>query len=157
MNNGHSSLREFGRCRLDLEKKVLWANGETVQLPLKAVELLCVLVDSRGAVVTKEEIWHSVWNDSFVEETNLTHNIYVLRKTLKDLGEDQLIRTIPRRGYRFTGEVREIPVDDVIIERHALTRTTIEVEDSPTTYTGIKRTRLALPILAGVTAVIAIV
>jgi len=157
MNNGHSSLREFGRCRLDFEKKVLWANGETVQLPLKAVELLCLLVDSRGAVVTKEEIWHSVWNDSFVEETNLTHNIYVLRKTLKDLGEDQLIRTIPRRGYRFTGEVREIPVDDVIIERHALTRTTIEIEDSSANHTGIKRTRLALPLLAGATAVIAIV
>jgi DNA-binding winged helix-turn-helix (wHTH) protein len=91
MKNGHSSLREFGRCRLDVEKKVLWSNGETVQLPLKAVELLCVLVDTPGAVVTKEEIWRAVWNDSFVEETNLTHNIYVLRKTLKDLGEDQLI------------------------------------------------------------------
>jgi len=156
MNNGHSSLREFGRCRLDFEKKVLWANGETVQLPLKAVELLCVLVDSRGAVVTKEEIWHSVWNDSFVEETNLTHNIYVLRKALKDLGEGQLIRTIPRRGYRFTGEVREIPVDDIIIERHALTRTTIEVEDASATNTRIRGSRLALPLLAAA-AVIAIV
>ena len=117
MNNGHSSVREFGRCRLDVEKKVLWANGETVQLPLKAVELLCLLVESRGAVVTKEEIWRGVWNDSFVEETNLTHNIYVLRKALKDLGEDEFIKTIPRRGYRFTGQVSEIPVADVIIER----------------------------------------
>ena len=94
MNNRHSSLREFGNCRLDVGKKVLWSNGETVQLPLKAVELLCLLVDNRGAVVTKEEIWHSVWNNAFVEETNLTHNIYVLRKALKDLGEEQLIKTI---------------------------------------------------------------
>lgn len=154
MENGHSSLREFGRCRLDVEKKVLWANGETVRLPLKAVELLCVLVDSRGAVVTKDEIWRSVWNDTFVEETNLTHNIYVLRKTLKDLGEDELIKTIPRRGYRFTGEVREIPVDNIIIERHALTRTTIEVEEGTRQ---VKRNRFALPLIAGALAVIAIV
>jgi len=135
----------------------LWANGETVQLPLKAVELLCLLVESRGAVVTKEEIWHNVWNNSFVEETNLTHNIYVLRKALKDLGEDQFIKTIPRRGYRFTGRVREIPVDDVIIERHALTRTTIEVEESPSTTTQIKRGRLPFTLLASATAVIAII
>jgi len=157
MNNGHSSLREFGRCRLDVEKKVLWANGETVQLPLKAVELLCLLVDNHGAVVTKEEIWHAVWNDSFVEETNLTHNIYVLRKALKDLGEDSLIKTIPRRGYRFTGDVRDIPVDDVIIERHALTRTTIEVEESPSTTAHTKRRSTTLPLVAGAAVVIAIV
>ncbi len=157
MRNGHSSLREFGGCRLDVEKKVLWANGETVQLPLKAVELLCVLVETPGAVVTKDEIWRAVWNDSFVEETNLTHNIYVLRKTLKDLGEDQLIKTIPRRGYRFTGEVREIPVDNVIIERHALTRTTIEVEEANATAGSLLRKRFAMSAAAGALAVIAVI
>ena len=67
MNNGHSSLREFGRCRLDVEKKLLWADGETVQLPPKAVDLLCLLVEKRGEVVTKDEIWKDVWNDAYVE------------------------------------------------------------------------------------------
>src|SRR5678815_804318 len=98
MTNGYSSLREFGTCRLDIQNKLLWAGERPVQLPLKAVELLCVLVEGRGAVITKEEIWHSVWNDTFVEETNLTHNIYLLRKALKDLGQDNLIETVPRRG-----------------------------------------------------------
>jgi DNA-binding winged helix-turn-helix (wHTH) protein/TolB-like protein/Tfp pilus assembly protein PilF len=126
MDNGHSSLREFGRCRLDLKKKLLWANDRPVQLPLKAVELLCVLVEGRGEVLTKEEIWRSVWNDSFVEETNLPHNIYLLRKVLKDLDLSGLIETVPRRGYRFAGEVHEIPEEEIILHRHELTRTTIE-------------------------------
>ena len=129
MNNGHSSLREFGGCRLDVGKKLLWASGEPVQLPPKAVDLLCLLVENSGAVVTKDEIWKSVWNDAFVEETNLTHHVYVLRKALKELGFDDIIKTVPRRGYRFTGEVREIPSGDVVIERHALTQTTIEFQD----------------------------
>ena len=66
---------------------------------LKAVELLCVLVDRPGEIVGKDEIWQAVWQDTFVEETNLTHNIYLLRKTLKDLGEADLITTVPRRGH----------------------------------------------------------
>src|ERR1043165_4401454 len=105
MINGHSSLREFGGCRLDIEKKLFWVHGEPIDLPLKAIELLCLLVENSGIVVTKDEIWHNVWNDAFVEETNLTHNIYPLRKALKDLVEDGLIETVPRRGYRFSGEV----------------------------------------------------
>src|SRR4051794_12594970 len=128
MLNGHSTLRAFGRCRLDLEKRLLWANGELVRLPSKAVDLLCFLVESGGAVVTKNEIWHHVWNDAFVEETNLTHTIYLLRKALKDLGEDEFIKTVPRRGYRFAGVIHEIPTNEVVLERHAVTRTLIEEE-----------------------------
>ena len=60
MTNGHSSLRAFGNCRLDTRKKLLWAGDRPVQLPLKAVELLCVLVEGRGALLTKDEIWQDV-------------------------------------------------------------------------------------------------
>jgi DNA-binding winged helix-turn-helix (wHTH) protein/TolB-like protein/tetratricopeptide (TPR) repeat protein len=105
MNEEFKSLREFGRYRLDVEKKFLWFKDQPVRLPLKALELLCLLVESGGVVVTKNEIWRSVWKDSFVEETNLTHNIYLLRKTFKDLGEPDLIETVPRRGYRFVAEL----------------------------------------------------
>src|SRR5260221_6272253 len=130
MLNKRSGLREFGKFRLDLGKKLLWLNQEPVALPLKAVDLLCVLVEKRGEVVSKDEIWREVWNDAFVEETNLTHNIYTLRKTFKDLGEPDLIKTVSRRGYRFTGTVHEIPDAEVILERHALTRTTIEFQEA---------------------------
>jgi DNA-binding winged helix-turn-helix (wHTH) protein/TolB-like protein/Tfp pilus assembly protein PilF len=126
MINGHSPLREFGDFRLDLEKKLLWLGPEPVAMPPKAVELLCVLVERGGQVVSKDEIWHEVWNDAFLEETNLTHYVYLLRKTFKDHGQPELIKTVPRRGYRFTGDVREIPDAEVVIERHSLTRTLIE-------------------------------
>jgi len=130
MINKHSGLREFGRFRLDLDKKLLWLGAEPIGLPLRAVDLLCVLVARSGEVVSKDEIWHEVWNDAFLEETNLTHNIYLLRKAFKDHGEPDLIKTIPRRGYRFAGEVRELPGAEVVIERHSLTQTTIEIEES---------------------------
>jgi DNA-binding winged helix-turn-helix (wHTH) protein/TolB-like protein len=126
MTNGHSSLREFGSCRLDIRKKLLWADDRPVQLPLKAVELLCVLVEGRGQVLTKEEIWDTVWNDAFVEETNLTHNIYLLRKALNELGHKGLIETVPRRGYRFSGPVYEVPESEIVFERHSITQTVIE-------------------------------
>lgn len=124
----NSRLRGFGRCRLDLDHKVLWADGEPVELPLKAVELLCVLVERPGAVVSKEEIWHSVWDDAFVEETNLTHYIYRLRKAFRDIGEGDLIKTVPRRGYRFVSDVFQLPDSDVVIEKYSTTRTMIEFE-----------------------------
>jgi len=129
MKNGNSSLRGFGSCRLDLKLKLLWSDDRPVQLPLKAAELLCVLVEGRGRVLTKEEIWSSVWNDAFVEETNLSHNIYLLRKALKGVGQAGVIENVPRRGYRFSGEVYEIPDDEFVLQRHALTTTTIEFEE----------------------------
>lgn len=131
MINGHSGLREFGKFRLDVERKLLWLGPEPVPLPLKAVDLLCVLVERRGEVVSKSEIWHEVWNDAFIEETNLTHNIYTLRKAFKDLGEPDLIKTVPRRGYRFTGTVHEIPDGEIVLERHSLTQTLIEEISEP--------------------------
>jgi TolB-like protein/Tfp pilus assembly protein PilF len=62
-------------------------------------------VAAHGRVVDKESLLQAVWPDSFVEEANLSQNIFVLRKAL---GERQrYIETVPKRGYRFTGEVRE--------------------------------------------------
>ena len=119
MTNGHSSLRAFGTCRLDTQKKLLWADDRPIDLPLKAIELLCLLVEGRGSLLTKDQIWHDVWKDAFVEETNLTHNIYLLRKALKDLGHGGLIETVPRRGYRFSGEVYELPEDEIVLQRHS--------------------------------------
>jgi len=147
MINKHNALREFGKFRLDIDKKLLWLGAEPLALPLKAVDLLCVLVERHGQVVSKDEIWNEVWNDAFVEETNLTHNIYLLRRAFKDYGETDLIKTVPRRGYRFTGEVHEIPSSEIVLERHALTRTTIELLACAETST----TTAELPSLGTVT------
>lgn len=121
--NGNGLL-EFGEFQLDTEKKILRRNGEIVPLPLKAVELLSVLVKNHGEVVTKDVLMETVWGDSFVEDSVLTQNIYSLRKTLKSGGGKNLIKNVPRRGYLFTSDV-SLPYE-TIIERHLYERVTIE-------------------------------
>ncbi|MCY7348012.1 MAG: tetratricopeptide repeat protein, partial [Pyrinomonadaceae bacterium] len=99
-------------------------------LALKEIEMLCVLTENSGEVVTKNDLLERVWKDSFVEESNLSRHIYVLRKTFKDFGEsDDLIQTVPRRGYYFAGAVREIQNAELVIEKHTQRRTVIEIEE----------------------------
>lgn len=131
MLNGDNNLRNFGRCRLDVENKFLWHDDKPVDLPLKALELLCLLAGNDGAVVSKSTIWESVWQDAFVEETNLTHHIYLLRRKFKELNEPDPIQTVPRRGYRFNPQSNG---DGLVIERHAVTQTLIEIEDSSRSF-----------------------
>lgn len=129
MDNKTIKLRQFGPFKLDAEKRVLWHRGEPVDLALKEIDLLCVLTESSGEVVTKAELLDRVWHDSFVEESNLSRHIYVLRKMFKDLGEDDIIQTVSRRGYRFVGDIREITAGDLILEKHTRTRTMIEITE----------------------------
>lgn len=123
--NGSGKLR-FGDFKVDPFTQMVWHNDEPVELPPKAVGLLCLLAEKRGDVVTKDEIWRNVWNDAFVEETNLTHNVYLLRKTFRELGAGELIKTVPRRGYRFIGEVSAWNGNKVIYEHSTITDTFVE-------------------------------
>jgi DNA-binding winged helix-turn-helix (wHTH) protein/TolB-like protein len=130
MNTQPKKIREFGKFRLDIEQKILWHSGKTVAMPLKELEVLCLLVENDGRLVTKNELVGRLWADSFVGENNLSRHIYLLRKMLADFGADKnLIKNIPRRGYRFTGEVREVPLAEFIVERHTRTQTVIEFEE----------------------------
>lgn len=151
MRNEVKGLREFGRFRLDVQKKVLWHEDEPVNLPLKEIELLCVLTENSGEVVTKNELLEKVWADSFVEESNLSRHIYLLRKTFKDFGESEdLIQTVPRRGYRFAGDIRESGNGELVIEKHTLTQTLIEEEPATRPQPRAVLTRSRLVVLLGV-------
>lgn len=162
--NGH--FREFGKFRLDAEKKVLWAEDKPVNLQLKEIELLCLFTERRGEVLTKDEILDHVWADSFVEESNLSQHIYRLRKTFKEFGESQeLIRTVPRRGYSFVGKIGQNGSGDLVIERHSISKTVIEElddSDEPNvkTITAVDtatkpRSRYLLPIAAAMIVAVA--
>ena len=118
-----NQLCQFDRFRLDLKRKVLWDNHELVQLPPKALELLCELIENRGQVVTKDELMSRVWHDAFVEEGVLTQNIHHLRKAFRDLDlKMDPIQTVPRRGYRFAGDVREVDTGDMLFEHEVVER-----------------------------------
>lgn len=106
-NPADNRVYEFDSFILDENEKVLLRNGERVQLTPKALEMLIVFVSRAGLVLEKEELMEIVWPDTFVEEANLAVTISMLRKALGEMpGGGQYIGTLPRRGYRFAGEVR---------------------------------------------------
>jgi len=112
MSLGKQTLFEFGDFRLDPEQHLLLRQGQPVPLTPKAFDLLVVLVESDGRLLTKDDLMKRVWSDSFVEEANLTVNISSLRKTLGDsLNGVTLIETVPKVGYRFVAPVKRYAVD----------------------------------------------
>jgi TolB-like protein/DNA-binding winged helix-turn-helix (wHTH) protein len=95
---------EFGRFRLLPHRRELRADGVAVELGGRAFDVLMVLTEARGALVTKDEIMARVWPDTVVEENNLVVQISALRRAL---GEDRdFIRTVSGRGYQFIAEIR---------------------------------------------------
>ena len=78
---------DFGPFRLDRVDRLLWRGGQVVPLTPKAIDLLVVLAESDGRVLSKRELVDMVWPDTFVEEANLSHQMHRLRSALGD-GED---------------------------------------------------------------------
>ena len=100
---------EFGEFRIDAVNRMLYRQGEGVQLAPKAVETLLALIERRGQIVSKGTLLDAVWPETAVEESNLFLYLSVLRKTLgTQPNGDPWIETLRRRGYRFNGDVREI-------------------------------------------------
>ena len=121
---------EFGPFRLNATERLLQRDADIVPLTPKLVDTLVILVEHRGHVLSKDELMESLWPDSFVEESSLTQNISLLRKALNDNGNcGQYIETIPKRGYRFVAEVRELDRPNTEIILHERTSTEILFED----------------------------
>lgn len=121
---------EFGNFKIDAVERLLLREGQLVPLTQKVFDLLLLLVRNSGHVVEKDRLMKEIWPDAFVEEGNLAQNISVLRKVLSDEGH-QYIQTVPRRGYRFVGHVREVMEEsELFIEEHSLARVVVE-ERSP--------------------------
>ncbi len=114
MERNTKDLYEFGPFRLVPQERRLQRGDEAVPLTPKAFDLLLVMVAQQGHLLTKEELLNAVWPDSFVEENNLADNISRLRKALGE-GDDgcKFIETVPKRGYRFVGDVRKQSAIDV--------------------------------------------
>jgi class 3 adenylate cyclase len=101
----------FGRCRALLRRRQLLLGEQPIGLSSRAFDILMVLIQARGALVTKDEILSRVWPGIVVEENNLTVHIAALRK---GLGQDKgLIQTVFGRGYRFIGTVTCVAADPV--------------------------------------------
>jgi Tol biopolymer transport system component/DNA-binding winged helix-turn-helix (wHTH) protein len=133
MSNESKHFYEFGPYRVDPDQRVLLRDNQPVPLQPKAFETLLVLIQHSQKVVLKDDLMKSLWPDSFVEESNLSQNIFVLRKALGDTGTgERYIVTLPGRGYRFAADVKEVNTGDVdlAVESHTRSRLTIEQIES---------------------------
>lgn len=108
MFEGKTVAYEFGPSRLHPSRWILERGGETVPLTPRAFDTLLALVESRGRVLTKEELLQSVWKGAVVDENNLSQAVSAVRKALGDgANGDHYISTVPRRGYAFAAPVVE--------------------------------------------------
>jgi TolB-like protein len=99
---------EFEDYSLDPERRELRRGDDLVRVEPKVFDLLLYLIRHRDRVVSKDDLIDGVWNSRIVSESALTSRITAARQAIGDSGEGQrLIRTVPRRGLRFVGEVRE--------------------------------------------------
>ncbi|HWN08985.1 MAG TPA: tetratricopeptide repeat protein [Pyrinomonadaceae bacterium] len=133
-----NTFYEFGPFRLDVSERILRRGNEPMTLTPKLFDTLLVLVERSGHIVEKSDLLEAVWPDTFVEESNLSSNVSLLRKALGEAeGGRPYIETIPKRGYRFADVVRELTPDyggdDVIVSRHVrervVAREEIEIGD----------------------------
>jgi DNA-binding winged helix-turn-helix (wHTH) protein/Tfp pilus assembly protein PilF len=100
-------IYKFDSFRLDPANHLLTHHGQPIQVAPKPFEILSLLVQRHGQIVHKDELINSIWADAFVEEANISQNIFLLRKLLeKNADGRQYIETVPRRGYRFVAKVR---------------------------------------------------
>jgi TolB-like protein/tetratricopeptide (TPR) repeat protein len=91
---------------LDPERRELTLRGHVVPIGPQAFDLLLLLVSQRERVISKDDLLKAVWSGRVVSESTITSHINAVRKAIGDTGEEQrLVRTVPRKGYRFIGQV----------------------------------------------------
>src|SRR5215208_336196 len=81
-NDSERIVYVFEDYRLDVAHRMLYRGETELALAPKAVETLLALIDKRGEIISKDELIDTIWTDTIVEESNLQHYLYVLRKTL---------------------------------------------------------------------------
>src|ERR1700753_4038754 len=115
-NQRTEELYEFGPFRVDPARETLLKEGVSVPLTPKTFQILLVLVRHGKEIVTKDDLMKTVWPDTFVEEANLSRNIFMLGTALGETAQDhRYIVTVPGRGYRLVENVHLIPDQEVNI------------------------------------------
>lgn len=137
MNRPATRFYLFDVFRVDALERILFKGDRELPLTPKVFDTLLVLLQNSSHVLTKKELMQQVWPDSFVEENNLAQNISILRKAL---GENY-IQTVPKRGYRFVGDVTTTGGEEETLVVRERTRARIIVESDDTTVGAALRDR----------------
>src|SRR5450432_2731282 len=102
----------FGVFQLDLRARELRRNGVKIRVPDQSIQVLAMLLEHPGEVVTREEVHQRLWPNGTIVEFDHSINAAIkrLRQALEDSAEEpKFIETLPRLGYRFTGAVEQGP------------------------------------------------
>jgi DNA-binding winged helix-turn-helix (wHTH) protein len=98
----------FEDCALDIDRRELHRGPKPVSLEPQVFDLLVHLIRHRDRVVSKDDLLDTIWKGRAVSESALFNRINAARRAIGDTGDRQrLIKTLPRKGLRFVGEVRE--------------------------------------------------
>jgi predicted ATPase/DNA-binding winged helix-turn-helix (wHTH) protein len=114
---GDKLLYSFEDFVLDTDQRELCRGARPIALQPQVFDLLEYLVTNRHRVISRDDIIEAVWGGRIVSESALTTRINAVRTAVSDSGEEQrLIRTLPRKGFRFVGAVREAakPAEDAV-------------------------------------------
>jgi len=100
----------FGECEFDSRRRLLLRHGRATPLSPKAFQLLELLLDRRPEAVAKAQLLESLWPDTFVSDASIHNLVAEVRAALGDTPRaTRFIRTVPRYGYSFCGEVKSAP------------------------------------------------
>lgn len=157
-------IYRFDNFEFDTTRRAFSRSGEAIAINSKTFDLLAVLLENHGEILSKDELLNKVWKHQFVEENNLTVHVSALRKALGERkGDNRFLLTIPGKGYKFIGELNPETNGEIIIENHRIERITIDEkidESKPETLklegekTSYRRMIFALVGLASVISIV---
>jgi len=106
---------QFEDFELDVSRRELRRCGEVVSVEPQVLDLLIYLINNRERVVSKKDLYDSIWKNRIVSESTLSSRVYAVRRALADSGNAQrILRTVARKGFRFVAEVRSVELPPLV-------------------------------------------
>jgi TolB-like protein/DNA-binding winged helix-turn-helix (wHTH) protein len=157
MSSLTSNLYEFDEFRLDPQSRLLRRGGTAVPLTPKAFGVLLLLIQNAGRIVTKDELMKAVWPDCFVEESNLTQTIFMIRKALDETADRRYILTVQGQGYRFLVPVTEADSNRLETEAPEAVPDAISVPEAQLDSHGRSARKWRVPVIASVSVALVLI
>src|SRR3954468_6870977 len=106
----------FEEFAFDIDRRELHRGAEVVSITPQVFDLLEYLIRNRERVVSKDELIDAVWGGRIISDEALTTRLNVVRNAIGDTGQEQrLIKTLPRKGFRFIGDVQEAAGEGAVV------------------------------------------
>jgi DNA-binding winged helix-turn-helix (wHTH) protein len=132
-------IHRFGRFELDEGRRELRLDGAALEMQPRVFDLLVYLVRNPERVVPKEELLSAIWPDVVVTDSSIMRIVSLIRSTLRAGGQPDAIQTYARQGYRFTGDLDEVPAPAAADRHLARARAACAGQDWPQALQAFRR------------------